>query len=144
MAVGKLGISIHDRLLVKKLLTFLSSFQAVAAKDQTEMVRKLELDSAYGRKVGEHVIELLDRIESHLKPRMVALVFKAYASSNIDGSMLHRLNSSIERSLVRDSECQEIQRCHWQRTPRVQCNVASSVGKLWLGNCRLRIRGTYL
>src|SRR5947208_15527036 len=77
VALGKLGISINDRLLIKKLLAFLSNFQTVSAEDRTEMVRKLESDSAYGRKVGEHIIELLDRIESHLKPRMVALVFKA-------------------------------------------------------------------
>jgi hypothetical protein len=97
VALGKLGVSINDRILIKKLLAFLSKFQAVAPQKRMEMVRKLESDSAYGRKVGEHVIELLDRIESHLKPPMVALVFKAYLASSIDGGMLHRLNNSIER-----------------------------------------------
>ena len=46
--------------------------------------------------VGEHIIELLDRLESHLKPRMAAFVFKAYSASRIDGDMLHRLNHAIE------------------------------------------------
>ena len=76
---------------------FLSDFQAVEAQERAEMVQKLESDTAYGRKVGEHIIELLDRIESHIKPRMVALVFKAYSESHVDSSMLHRLNSAIEK-----------------------------------------------
>ncbi|NTU50716.1 MAG: hypothetical protein HGA87_07595 [Desulfobulbaceae bacterium] len=97
VALGKLGISIHDRLFVKKLLTFLVDFQAVSYQDRVAMVHKLESDPQYGRKVGEHIVELLDRIESHMKPRMVSLVFKAYSSSIIDGVMLHRLNNAIER-----------------------------------------------
>ena len=59
VALGKLGISINDRLLIKKLLAFLSNFQTVSAEDRTKMVRKLESDASYGRKVGEHIIELL-------------------------------------------------------------------------------------
>ena len=97
VALGKLGISIHDRLFVKKLLTFLIDLQAVSYQERVAMVKKLESDPQYGRKVGEHIIELLDRIESHMKPRMVSLVFKAYSSSMIDGVMLHRLNNAIER-----------------------------------------------
>lgn len=96
MAFGRLGISIHDRLFVKKLLTFLIDFQAVSYQERVAMVKKLESDPQYGRKVGEHIIELLDRIESHMKPRMVSLVFKAYSSSMIDAVMLHRLNNAIE------------------------------------------------
>jgi hypothetical protein len=65
--------------------------------ERAEMVQRLESDPAYGRKVGEHLIELLDRIESRTKPEMVALVFKAYAASSIDAGMLHRLNNAIER-----------------------------------------------
>jgi len=97
VALGKIGVSIHDRILVKKLLAFLGNLQSIGAQERADMVQRLESDASYGRKVGEHVIELLDRIESHLKPRMVAAVFKAYAASRIDGDMLHRLNNSIER-----------------------------------------------
>ena len=38
VALGKLGISINDRLLIKKLLAFLSHFQTVSAEDTTQMV----------------------------------------------------------------------------------------------------------
>ena len=97
VSLGKIGVNIHDRILIKKLLLFLGNLQSISAQKRNDMVQRLESDSSYGRKVGEHVIELLDRIESQLKPQMVAAVFKAYAASLIDCDMLHRLNNSIER-----------------------------------------------
>ena len=97
VAFGKLGVSINNRLLIIKLMKFLSQSQSMTAQERIEMVQKLESDPAYGRKVGEHLIELLDRIESQLKPEMLSLVFKAYAASEIDADMLHRLNNAIER-----------------------------------------------
>ena len=97
VALGKIGVSINNRLLIIKLMKFLGLSQSMSAQERAEMVQKLESDPAYGRKVGEHLIELLDRIESQMKPEMLSLVFKAYAASEVDADMLHRLNHAIER-----------------------------------------------
>ena len=61
------------------------------------MVSRLEVDPAYVRRVGEHLTELLDSIESIKKPKMIARIFRAYASNSINAMMLHRLCSAIER-----------------------------------------------
>jgi len=66
------------------------------AADRQELVRKLESDPGYGRKVGEHLTELLDRIEVHRKPAMLVTVFLAYLKGEVDIAMFHRLNRSIE------------------------------------------------
>jgi hypothetical protein len=61
------------------------------------MVSRLEADPAYNRKVGLHVIELLDRLDSHRKPIMVGRAFAAYALEQIDLTRLQRLFACIER-----------------------------------------------
>lgn len=82
---------------MRKLSTFLLALAEVPAGERRSMVRVLESDPAYGRRVGEHLIELLDRLESHGKPAMVGAVFAAYASGRFNVTMLHRLINAIER-----------------------------------------------
>ena len=97
VAVVRAGIGIRDRLFARKLLDFLSGFRGVSDWERRDMVSRLESDSAYGRRVGEHLTELLDRIESYKKPKMITRVFQAYADGRIHGIMLHRLCGAIER-----------------------------------------------
>jgi hypothetical protein len=75
VALAKFGLNVSDRLLINKLIKFLGPLDHLSPATRQEMVRKLEADPAYGRKVGEHLIELLDRVEAHLKPEMLASVF---------------------------------------------------------------------
>jgi hypothetical protein len=97
VAVVRMGVGIRNRLFARKLLDFLAGFRGVTEWERQDMVSRLEADPAYGRRVGEHLTELLDRIESAKKPKMVARVFRAYADKSIDAAMLHRLNFTIER-----------------------------------------------
>jgi hypothetical protein len=112
-ALARAGISIGDRLLLKKILKFLYELQSISVKQRSEMIERLEADPDYGRKVGEHLVELLERVESERKPAMLARVFKAYVNSEIDANILNRLNMAVERiplfeigsvRLFRDSE----------------------------------------
>ena len=97
VCVGKIGITVSDMILAKKLMDFLTALNELPAAKRQKMVEKLESDPKYERKVGEHLIELLDRIDSHLNTKMLAKVFIAYANREIDALMLQRLNLAIER-----------------------------------------------
>jgi hypothetical protein len=96
-ALAKAGFAVRDRLLIQKLIKFLGPLQKIDPQLRREVIEDLESDPVYGRRVGEHLIELLDRIDSHLKPEMLARTFKAYAEGEIDADMFHRLNYAIER-----------------------------------------------
>jgi hypothetical protein len=61
------------------------------------MVASPESDPAYGRRVGEHLIRLLDRVDSHRKPAMAATVFAACAQRKIELTVLQRLIGAIDR-----------------------------------------------
>jgi hypothetical protein len=97
VSVVRMGIGIRDRLFARKLFNFLIGFRGINDWERRDMVSRLEADPEYGRRVGEHLTELLDRIETVKKPLMVARVFRAYANKVIDATMLHRLCSTIER-----------------------------------------------
>jgi hypothetical protein len=88
---------IRDRAFLKKLLDFLNPMKAIPAVERKEMVRKLEADEDYGRKVGEHLIDLLDRISAHRKPVMLSRIFLAYSRGEVDAKMLHRLFHAVEQ-----------------------------------------------
>jgi hypothetical protein len=85
---AKAAIGIKDQIFTRKLEKFLTGLSDVAPDERREMVRRLEADPAYGRKIGEHIIELLDRIESHRKPSMLGAVFAAFAAREFDETML--------------------------------------------------------
>ena len=97
LSVVRVGVGIRNRLFARKLLDFLSGFRGVSEWERRDMVSRIEADPGYGRRVGEHLTELLERIETIKKPRMVATIFRAYAENSIDVNMLHRLNHCVER-----------------------------------------------
>lgn len=97
IGISRIGITIRDWLFIKKLLQFFLPLQDMPERERLEMVHRLESDPAYGRKVGEHLVEILDRLETHHKPQMIAKIFKAYAARKIDARTLHRLNFAVDR-----------------------------------------------
>lgn len=97
LAVARVGLSIPDRIFAKKLQQFLTSLAELSPQDRASMVDRLDEEESFRHQVGDRLIELLDRIDSHLKPEMVARAFRAYAANSIDIDMLNRLNHAIER-----------------------------------------------
>src|ERR1700721_3900056 len=59
VGIARMGIGIRNRLFTRKLLDFLSGFQGISDWQRRDMVSRLEVDSDYGRRVGEHLTELL-------------------------------------------------------------------------------------
>jgi hypothetical protein len=97
LAIWKTVSSIRDQLLMKKLEIFLRNLASVASEDRRAMVRRLNDDPTFKEDVGDHIVELLDRIDGQRKPAMIGAVFAAFARSEINVKMLRRLNNSVER-----------------------------------------------
>lgn len=97
ISVVKFGLTIRDRLFANNLLKFLRGLRGMPPEDRRDMVARLEADPAYGRRAGEHLIEILVKVDAHRKPEMIAKVFSAYVAGAIDARTLHRLNNAIER-----------------------------------------------
>jgi hypothetical protein len=95
--LGKAGLSISDRLFTRKLGQFLFALAQVDKADLQSMAYRLESEESFRGKVGERIVELLDRADSVRKPEMLAKAFAAYARQSIDIEMLNRLHHTIQQ-----------------------------------------------
>lgn len=97
VSITKVGLNVRDTLFIRKLLKFLRELKDVSPQERQRMVEKLESDPDYGRSTGEHLIEILEKLDAHRKPEMTARIFLAYLRGRIDVRTLHRLNHAVDR-----------------------------------------------
>ncbi len=88
--------SLRDHLLLKKIGIFLYAISSIPSADRRAMVQKLHEDPVFGENLGEHLIELLDRLDGRRKPAMVGAVFAAYAFAQVDAKTVRRLNWAVQ------------------------------------------------
>jgi hypothetical protein len=96
LAAAKVIGSVRDHLLLRKIAIYLHAISAIPAAERRAMVERLTLDPAFKENVGEHLIELLDRVDGRRKPAMIGAVFTALAFDQITVKTLRRLNSAIQ------------------------------------------------
>jgi hypothetical protein len=63
--------AVRDRMLLLKIAKFFEAFSDVSLADKMMMAQSLEADLEYHRKVGEHILELLERVDSKRKSAVV-------------------------------------------------------------------------
>jgi hypothetical protein len=105
LAAAKAIGSLRDHLLLKKVGIFLYGIASIPSADRRNMVRQLSTDPDFGENLGEHLIELLDRLDGRRKPAMVGAVFTAFAFAQIDAKTLRRLNTAIQNLSIIDVPC---------------------------------------
>jgi hypothetical protein len=100
--IAKLGVaavraarSIRDQLLLRKIQAFLHGMSGTTRQQRTDMIDRLSKDAHYAESLGEHLVELLDRIDGRRKALMTAAVFSAFARGEIERPMLYRLTHAI-------------------------------------------------
>ena len=100
--VAKTVIAVRDKLLVRKIYSFLIGLKDVSFEERQKFVDDLENNSNYQRQVGENLIMLLDRLDDLDKPFMISKIFKAHLRGDINYHQFLRFASVIDRMLVKD------------------------------------------
>lgn len=93
---GTIG-SVRDQLLATKLLRFLGQLSKIPQEDRIEMVDKLNEDDKFSGKAGAAILEIIDRMESQMKPELAGKCFAAYVKAEISFEELRRLLFALER-----------------------------------------------
>jgi len=96
VGIGRLGMSVSDFFLIRKLRDFLSPLSSLTPGERRSLSGNIAADPKYARRVGIKVAELLNRVDSDLKPQMIGACFAALAKDEIDVAMLQRLTHAIE------------------------------------------------
>jgi hypothetical protein len=90
-------LSIRDYVFGGKLLRFLQQLSEISEDKRNEMLRKLGENGKFAGRVGETIIELLERMESAKKPELAAKCFAAYAREDVSFEELSRILFALER-----------------------------------------------
>lgn len=102
LSLFKINSSIKDKILINKIIAFLSNIDDVPKDDRVDAIERLETDEKYNREVGIFLVEVLDRLDSHRKPAMLAKIFKSFAKKEISIDMFYRLSAVVERIALID------------------------------------------
>jgi hypothetical protein len=87
---------VRDKLLLRKLEIFINRIADIPRDKRVQMVNKLRSDQTYGEHIGEHIIEIIDKIDGRRKPAMMGAIFAALANNEIDVKMFNRLSAAIK------------------------------------------------
>lgn len=75
--------NISNYLFLKKIVTFLSNVKKVSAKKRKEMINKIDNSGEYKTKVGETLLNLLDKCDSIEKAAYLGTWFAAFLKGKI-------------------------------------------------------------
>ncbi|TOI97358.1 hypothetical protein [Vibrio parahaemolyticus] len=89
--------SVKDLIFSSKLVRFLNGLSEVPLEKRQAMINKLNADENFAGKTGTALIEILDRMESEIKPELAAKCFAAYAEGDISFIQLRRMLFALEK-----------------------------------------------
>lgn len=93
----KAGPQIRDWIFAKKLGCFLKPFSTLSEAEREQFARKFDEHPDECKRLGEHLMIVLDRLDDLDKPELLARSFLAYLRGSYDFETLRRLSLAIER-----------------------------------------------
>ena len=109
VAALKAGMSYNDKILVKKMASFLYELRDSSPEERRKMISDLE-NVGYSNKVGEKLLLILDKADDMKKPKLLGIVFKKYLEGKIDIETLLRISNGVTKIDIIDLE--ELKRFH--------------------------------
>jgi len=101
LAKGALGV--RDRLYIRKLLSFLLETSKASDEERKQYAQKLAENPKEHKRASEAVLEILDRITSAEKAKMVGKIFRAYmVEGTVTTNQLQYLSEIIDKAYLQD------------------------------------------
>ena len=98
--IYKITNSISDQLFVQKILKFLRELDTLTDDEKTEM--KSKIDNAKNNKIGETLLEIINKIDDTNKPKIIAQIFKSYINAEIDFLEFKKFSQIVNKSYLQD------------------------------------------
>lgn len=94
--LSKLGANIHDKLFLKKVLSFLNGLKDVSVENRKKMINDINESKKYRIKVGEKLLYIIDSCEDYEISELVSRVFKYYLENQISYEEFLKTSSVIK------------------------------------------------
>jgi len=102
ISLFKIGSSLRDRHMLKKIVNFLNSLKDVPKRKREEFLKKVDSDDNYKENVFEKVMLILDRLDETSKAELVGNLFKLYIMGVFDKQKFLRFAGMVERLIYHD------------------------------------------
>ena len=83
LGVAQAGINIHDKLFLKKILSFLSNIDGIDPEERKQIISAIDGSKKYRLKVGEKLLYVIDSCADHEGAERVAKLFRAVLTKKI-------------------------------------------------------------
>jgi len=100
--LGKFGVSVRDRLFLKKLHCLLREVADIPPKQRAEIISKIDRSGKYRVKVGDKLLYLFDKSEDHEIAQVVAFFVRAVLSGDLSYDDFLRASRAIQSIMVAD------------------------------------------
>lgn len=101
-SIYKISTSISDYLFIQKLLKFLNELGNLTEKEKDEMKSKIESKDGYDNKIGENLLEIINKIDDSEKPTIIARIFKSFINGFIDRNEFMKFSQIVNKSYLPD------------------------------------------
>ena len=103
-----IGMTISDRILYHKILRFLYALNVIQSEATNKFSERIESDSDYRRKVGEHLLLVLDKMDAFDKANLLAIVFDHLLTRDIEHAQFIDLAHVLDRSSLADLKALDV------------------------------------
>jgi hypothetical protein len=80
----------------------LEQIDNIPLQKKEKQIQRIDNDEKYKHKVGEKIIEIINRIDSDEKPKVIGKLFRNYLEDNIDYNTFLKLSHIVERVFYYD------------------------------------------
>jgi len=101
-SIYKISNSVSDYLFIQKLLKFFNELGSISDEQKESMKSRIQSDIKYRDRVGDHLLEIIDKIDDTEKPKLIAVLFRAYIDEKIDLQKFFKYSQIINRSFLPD------------------------------------------
>lgn len=96
----KSGITIRDRILLKKIVRFLLNLNDISQFEKTKFIQEVNTNSAFKKRVVENLLIVLDKLDETEKSELLAKIFSKYISREISFEEWLKFSNIVEKALL--------------------------------------------
>ena len=100
----KAAINLKDRLLIKKLIYFISELKDIETEKRNRLISTIDKSENQRIKVGEKLLYIIDKCDDHITAKYIAILFSAFLKEEITYSQFLRCSAIIQKLLFQDLE----------------------------------------
>lgn len=104
IGLTKASVSLHERLLIKKLIYFLSELKDIEVGKRQKLINTIDNSEKHKINVGEKLLYIIDKCDDHIIAKYTASLFSVFLTEKISYEEFLRGSTIIQKMFLYDLE----------------------------------------